>query len=153
MAAGQAVTKAAWVATARARLGDDLARAYRLARSGRPGPVHVSLPADLRARPCPTAPAFPDRGRLRAPSPRRRRRRGAGPDARSISWPRRGGRSCWPARPWRAAGLAAVSRLAERRGARRWPMESPRAPDDPSLGGVRTIFDQADLVVLLGQSG
>ena len=28
-------------------LGDDLARAISIARSGRPGPVHVALPADV----------------------------------------------------------------------------------------------------------
>ena len=31
------------------------------------------------------------------------------------------------------------------------PMESPRGANDPSLGGVRTIFPRADLVVLLGR--
>src|SRR5262245_65710120 len=41
------VTKASWVAKDAARLGEDMALALELARSGRPGPVHVSLPGDL----------------------------------------------------------------------------------------------------------
>nr|WP_294519121.1 thiamine pyrophosphate-binding protein [uncultured Rhodopila sp.] len=41
------VTKAAWMATDTARLGMDVAKAIRLATSGRPGPVHLSLPSDL----------------------------------------------------------------------------------------------------------
>src|SRR5499425_3446432 len=41
------VTKASWVTKDAARLGEDIALALELARSGRPGPVHVSLPGDL----------------------------------------------------------------------------------------------------------
>ena len=47
VAAARPVTKAAWLARDAARLGDDIARALAIARSGRPGPVHVSLPGDL----------------------------------------------------------------------------------------------------------
>ena len=41
------VCKASWMAKDAARLGEDIAIALELARSGRPGPVHVSLPGDL----------------------------------------------------------------------------------------------------------
>ena len=41
------VTKASWVAKDALRLGEDMALALELARSGRPGPVHVSLPGDF----------------------------------------------------------------------------------------------------------
>src|SRR6185295_19727436 len=41
------VTKAAWVAKDPAALGQDMARALEIARRGRPGPVHVSLPGDV----------------------------------------------------------------------------------------------------------
>src|SRR5262249_31660348 len=46
-AATRPVTKAAWTAEDPQRLGDDMARALSLAQSGRPGPVHVSLPGDV----------------------------------------------------------------------------------------------------------
>nr|WP_294510677.1 thiamine pyrophosphate-binding protein [uncultured Rhodopila sp.] len=41
------VTKAAWMATDTARIGMDVAKAILLSTSGRPGPVHLSLPSDL----------------------------------------------------------------------------------------------------------
>src|SRR6185437_4899992 len=41
------VAKASWTATHTETLGTDVAKAIRIARSGRPGPVHLSLPSDL----------------------------------------------------------------------------------------------------------
>src|SRR5688572_16843638 len=41
------VTKASWTAHDPAALAADVARALRIARSGRPGPVHLSLPFDV----------------------------------------------------------------------------------------------------------
>src|SRR5207249_9589425 len=45
-AAAAPVTKAAWMASKAERLSEDIAIALDLAKSGRPGPVHVSLPGD-----------------------------------------------------------------------------------------------------------
>src|SRR5262245_24277212 len=47
VAAARPVTKAAWSVEDAARIGDDVARALALASSGRPGPVHLSLPGDV----------------------------------------------------------------------------------------------------------
>jgi acetolactate synthase-1/2/3 large subunit len=41
------VTKASWTASSAFGLGRDIGEAIRIATSGRPGPVHVSLPSDL----------------------------------------------------------------------------------------------------------
>ncbi len=41
------VSKASWTATSAAHLGRDVAEAMRIATTGRPGPVHLSLPSDL----------------------------------------------------------------------------------------------------------
>src|SRR5262245_50823476 len=41
------VSKASWTATSAATLGQQLGKAIRIATSGRPGPVHLSLPSDL----------------------------------------------------------------------------------------------------------
>src|SRR5262245_53705779 len=69
------VTKAAWTAQTPAGLGHDIARAIATAVSGRPGPVHVSLPFDLleelvetRAGLLPPAAAFQARAQSLAPA-------------------------------------------------------------------------------------
>ncbi len=41
------VTKASWMARDTATVGMDVAKAIRIAASGRPGPVHLSLPSDV----------------------------------------------------------------------------------------------------------
>ena len=41
------VCKAAWMATNTATVGMDVAKAIRIATTGRPGPVHLSLPSDI----------------------------------------------------------------------------------------------------------
>lgn len=41
------VCKAAWMATDTTKVGLDVAKAVRIATSGRPGPVHLSLPSDV----------------------------------------------------------------------------------------------------------
>jgi acetolactate synthase-1/2/3 large subunit len=41
------VCKAAWMATDTATVGMEVAKAIRIATSGRPGPVHLSLPSDI----------------------------------------------------------------------------------------------------------
>ena len=56
------VAKASWTVRSASELEGDVERAFRLAMSGRPGPVHVSLPFDLlEAAHAVTAPA--DRAR------------------------------------------------------------------------------------------
>jgi acetolactate synthase-1/2/3 large subunit len=44
------VAKASWTAKTTEGLGTDIAKAMQLAASGRPGPVHFSLPVDLLDR-------------------------------------------------------------------------------------------------------
>src|SRR4051812_29951283 len=41
------VSKASWMATDTATVGMEVAKAVRIATSGRPGPVHLSLPSDV----------------------------------------------------------------------------------------------------------
>ena len=55
------VAKASWTATSVAGLAGDIGEAIRIAKAGRPGPVHVSLPSDLLdARIGDDAVAWPD---------------------------------------------------------------------------------------------
>lgn len=154
------VTKAAWVARSAAGLGDDVARALVLARSGRPGPVHVSLPGDLLESPVDLASEAAGSG---AATPGRtgavHGEAGAetavpDPTIRAILEALAGA-----ARPLilvgpavaRGARWAAVRRLSEVTGVPALPVESPRGPNDPWLHMAATLLAEADLVLLLGK--
>ncbi len=131
------VTKAAWTARSAERLGKDLARALRKARSGRPGPVHLSVPTDLLEA---TVEAkipgdFSIVQRPREPFP-----------AELLA----------AARPLVIAGPSMmrepeVKRLEEASGVPVIGMESPRGVNDPALGRLAEVLSRADAVLLLGK--
>ena len=152
VAAARPVTKAAWSVDDAARVGDDIARALALATSGRPGPVHLSLPGDVLETATPEpAPASS--------------RSGASPDgdsARALSDEHASTVLAWLAEAKRPLILtgpalgrgprrAAVQRLVEATGAPALPIESPRGLNDPWLRGAVRVFAEADLVLLLGK--
>ena len=144
------LTKASWTVRSAKDLGHDIAKAMRMARSGRPGPVHVSLPVDLLdaqvddvAALLPQASAFareikpldPTMGsavltRLRAAQ---RPLILAGPSLCT-----RRGRAQLAALQ-KATGIPAIG------------MESPRGINDPLLGAFAQVLGQADTIVLLGK--
>ena len=146
------VTKASWVARSAATLGTELAEAVRIARSGRPGPVHLSLPFDLLeekidGRACAVAHQLrtllhsPNRStleRLRPYSPRSPRQQRplilAGPQL------------C------HGGDLTVLDSLGDKLGVPVVPMESPRGINDPRLGAFAEILPRADLIVLLGKA-
>jgi acetolactate synthase-1/2/3 large subunit len=142
------VTKDSWTARSAAALGADIERALRSARSGRPGPVHVSLPFDvLEARVAPNAivptrPAQPVVQRL---------------DESAADTVRaelaRAHRPLILAGPALASGpgRAAQAHLAAALGVPVVCMESPRGINDPALGAFADVLREADLVVLLGK--
>jgi len=142
------VTKAAWVVRDADAMAGDFARACRIARSGRPGPVHLSLPTDaLEAQATRSAlpPAQAYLAETAAPGAEsaaallarlRRARRPlvlmgpqglTGPGRRAV------------AEAMRALGLPVVA------------TESPRGANDPSLGAFSQVLGQSDCVLLLGK--
>ncbi|WP_270937400.1 thiamine pyrophosphate-binding protein, partial [Falsiroseomonas oryzae] len=142
------VAKASWTAQSATGLHADIARAITLARSGRPGPVHVSLPTDLleaqtgditlpdvvTGEPAPMAlPAATARLVAEAIASAARPLLLAPPAL------------CTP------AGIAALSALEAASGLPTVPMNSPRGLADPSLGAFTELLPEADLVVLLGK--
>lgn len=141
------VVKAAWTVHDAARLGDELARAFRAASSGRPGPVSLSLPADLLRNDVAVDPP-----RTAAFVPRVRHPSDADVDAllELLSTAARplilAGPDLSRGRRW-----GALLSLAQALGVPALPMESPRGANDPTLGGTRALFPQADLVLLLGR--
>jgi acetolactate synthase-1/2/3 large subunit len=145
------VAKASWTATSTATVGAEVAKAIRLARSGRPGPVHLSLPSDVLD---------------------------ATVAADDIVWPGSDAFSAAPVglsepaaeailgiiatakRPFLLAGPALANRagrdlLARIETATRIPtaiMESPRGFNDATLGAFADAIRQADLLILLGKA-
>jgi acetolactate synthase-1/2/3 large subunit len=148
VAAAAPVTKAAWLARGVDTLGDDVVRALAIARSGRPGPVHVSLPGDLLEAPVTRDAPAPAQGGLdeAAAAP------GAG--ARQLvellADAKRPLIAVGPAMA-RAGRWAAVRRFSELTGIPALPVESPRGVNDPWLRFAAARLAVADVVVLLGK--
>ena len=142
--------KAAWTAQDATRLGEDIARAFRIARSGRPGPVHVSLPYDLlEAKLEGTRVALPDAADFGVHAQPL-----ADEAVRSIlDALARAARPLIVAAPAMAAGRGRRLREALR-AATGIPVlhsESPRGIADPTLGALPDLLAEADLVLLLGR--
>ena len=143
------VTKASWRARSTATLAEDVGRAIDIARSGRPGPVHLSLPSDLLDEAV-------GGDRISWPEPQRvpgvAMHEGIA-DAVLAALQA-------AARPVILAGPHLASRrgralLAELEGATRVPavvLESPRGVADATIGAFSEVMRRADLVVLLGKA-
>jgi acetolactate synthase-1/2/3 large subunit len=142
------VSKASWMATSAATLGDEVAKAIDIARSGRPGPVHLSLPSDILDEDV---------------------------DASSASIPGLAPKSTYPLTDGVIdAVLTAIVKatapliiaaphlsgphgrplLADLEKALQAPvvvMESPRGINDATLGAFSALLKKTDLIVLLGK--
>lgn len=139
------LTQSATKWSVRVTSSDDLAAtiqaALLLAASGRPGPVHVSLPADVLTQTTDCAPEFvatqtavPDVGGL-------------------LEWLAAAKRPVIVLGPalneTRQPGL--VQGLSQVSGAAVFVSESPRGAKDPSLGAVAAVLAESDRVLLLGK--
>ncbi len=145
------VSKASWMAKSAASLGEDLAEAMRIASSGRPGPVHLSLPSDLLDEEV---------------------------SANAVRWPDKSSATSQPiglsgaaadavlaaiagaARPVILAGphlssrdgRRLLARLEQATGAPSAVIESPRGANDATLGAFSAVIKRADLIVFLGKA-
>lgn len=139
--------KAAWLAGSTADLGEDIAEAFRIAREGRPGPVHISLPTDIVEAMAEAE--LPEEAAYR-------------PEAQPLSTEATAAILAAIAgakRPFLAAGPAlntpdgrrARAALEAAIGLPIALMESPRGLGDPSLGAFADELARADLIVLLGK--
>jgi acetolactate synthase-1/2/3 large subunit len=142
------VTKASWTALSTDGLGADIARALRIAQSGRPGPVHLSLPFDLLEARC-AASNLPDAATLHTP-PRVLGEAVADTVSRMLAQAQRPlilvGATLSSAR---SGGIR--ERLAAALGVPVLSMESPRGLNDPASGALARVVSRADLIVLLGK--
>jgi len=145
------VAKASWTSASAAMLGRDIGEAIRIATSGRPGPVHVSLPSDLlEERVDPDAIVWPEPRSAAAGAPP------LGEDDADAVLAAIG----HAARPLVLAGPALSSvggraLLARLEAATQAPcviVEIARGMSDATLGAFTDLARRADLIVLLGKA-
>ncbi len=143
------IVKSAATARSARALGAEIARAMRIARSGRPGPVQLSLPADVLEAPLTgavkplteasfAAEAMPLSGALAVQAVRLLR---AAERPVVIAPPA----LCTP------RGRAALGALERALGMPVVAMESPRGLADPALGAFGEVLKDADLIALAGK--
>jgi acetolactate synthase I/II/III large subunit len=139
------LTKASWTARSAATLAGDVARALSQAASGRPGPVHLSLPTDVLEAHADAA--IPQGFEIE------KERIEAGAAERLLAALLRAKRPLILTGPaaLHANGRGRIERLEEASGVPVIAMESPRGVNDPSLGRLAGILKQADVVLLLGK--
>ena len=143
------VTKASWTASGVTELGREIDRALSIAVSGRPGPVHITIPVDvLEARVADS--------RERPPGEADHEPKTMLEDetaARFFELLRGAGHPLIIAGPAAGRGVSrrAIDELADAAGVPAAYMESPRGVADPSLGAFAEVLPEADLVVLVGK--
>ena len=144
------ICKASFTAKSTASLGEDLARAMRIARSGRPGPVHLSLPQDLLDASVESGERFiPARDQFYAPA----QTLPANAAQAILATLAKAERPLIITGPQLAShrGAALCKQLSDATGVAVVPMESPRGIADPCLGAFGDVLPDADLIVLLGK--
>ncbi len=138
--------KEAWEVNDAGNIGNDVRRALEICRSGRPGPVHISLPQDLLE--VAVAPASSAAGEVG--KGHRLETRQVDQILDALGAAQRPLILCGPAmsRNERWQEVCAFSQLTSVPAV---PMESPRGINDPWLHGATNCLDRADLVLLLGK--
>lgn len=142
------LTKASWTSSDADAISGDVARAMSIAASGRPGPVHLSLPADLLIGPASRTEAAAEIGFRPAPMP-------LSATAAAAIW----NHLSKAKRPLILTGPSCTSREGRQRmaeledatGIAVIGMESPRGIQDPSLGAFAGMLTQSDCLLLLGK--
>ena len=143
------VVKASWTVLEPKHVARDVSRAWHIARSGRPGPVHVSLPGDiLEAKVKSSGASRNDHDRPDEPAPLKAET----PEVilTALSKAERPLVLAGPAM-MRPSKQASLNRLADATGLPVVGMESPRGINDPSLGALAEMLPKADVVLLLGK--
>jgi acetolactate synthase I/II/III large subunit len=145
------VAKASWTAKSAPTLGRDIAEAMRVATTGRPGPVHLSLPSDLLdERVESNAIVWPDGLDGQAPAPLLT---AAVADA-VLAEIATAAHPIVFAGP-QLSGPSGRALLARLEAATKTPavvIESPRGIADATLGAFADVVRRADLIVLLGKA-
>jgi acetolactate synthase-1/2/3 large subunit len=145
------VTKASWMATNAATVGLDVAKAIRLSVSGRPGPVHLSLPSDILDAVVPEdAIVWPTPADFSAP-PVELNDAAADAILHIIATAQRPLIIGAPVLANRS-GRNLLARLEAALGAPAVISEGPRGFNDATLGRYGDVAKRADLILLLGKA-
>jgi len=143
------VTKASWTVGTIESIGQDIGEAFRIACSGRRGPVHLSLPTDvLEARLDESAVAWPTLGAPACDT------LSDADCAKILSLLAGAERPIIFAGPQMssAGGRDLLADVEAATGAPAVILESPRGLADATLGALPDMVKRADLVVLLGKA-
>jgi acetolactate synthase-1/2/3 large subunit len=143
------VSKASFTATSAATLGRDVGEAMRIASSGRPGPVHLSLPSDLlEERVESNAIVWPDARASARPALTEAVADAALAAISSAARPI----ILAPPQLSNVSGRALLGRLEAATQAPAVILESPRGIADATLGAFSDLVRRADLIVLIGKT-
>ncbi len=143
------LTKASWVCQKTGDIGLDIAKAIQIAKSGRPGPVHLSLPTDVLEAAWPESGVIPTSSSFKAKPIHTQES-----DTSSIIEKlREANKPLILTGPQMQSkmGKVTLSKLEHAIGVPVIGMESPRGIGDPSLGAFSEVLSQADCVLLLGK--
>ncbi len=145
VAAARPVTKAARVVRDADRLAEEIESALDVAQTGRPGPVHLSLPQDILEATVSSESSDARRTSNRAP--------GEGQHEEILNLLEQAERPLILAGPAmaRPKRWIEVERLSRLTGIPCLPIHSPRGVNDPWLHGATNSLSQADLVLLVGK--
>ncbi len=146
------VAKASWTAKSAATLGEELGEALRIAKSGRPGPVHLSLPSDLLDETVEAnAIRWPDAGKVAHPQQIAMTPGAADAVLAAMAGAKRPVILAGPHLSSRK-GRELLARLEKATGAPAAVIESPRGANDATLGAFGDVVKASDLIVLLGKA-
>ena len=142
------VTKASWLVTDANRISEDISTALALASSGRPGPVHLSLPTDVLEATTPMA------STIETPDDN-------GKSENDITHPLNDilDQLISAKRPLILAGPAMarpfrwtnIKQLSDTTGIPALPMDSPRGVNNPWLHTATNALSESDVVLLVGK--
>ena len=147
VATARPVTKASWLVEHPDQMGNDVLRALSLCQSGRPGPVHLSLPSDVLESHVRASQGTAGHDGEAAHTPTE------ASEAQVLDLLHKAKRPLIVAGPAMARNhrWTQVAELAETAQVPALPMDSPRGVNDPWMHGANHCLCESDLVVLLGK--
>ncbi|MCM0028987.1 MAG: thiamine pyrophosphate-binding protein [Polynucleobacter sp.] len=143
------LTKASWVCKSVSELPSNFAKAVSIAKSGRPGPVHISLPSDVLDNAFDSSTAMPKAADFE-PIPMKADKSVISEMITALLKAKKPLVLTGPMMQSQA-GRKILASLEASLGAPVIGMESPRGIGDPSLGAFSEVLAQSDCILLLGK--